>query len=47
MSGVVIELRRNLHDRARNTAARAVVSAEARALAALRLDNGAGSCGDG
>jgi hypothetical protein len=36
-----------LHDGARDDAARAVVGAEAGALAALGLDNGAGRGGDG
>jgi hypothetical protein len=36
-----------LHDRARDAAARAVVGAKARALAALGLDDGAGGRGDG
>jgi hypothetical protein len=36
-----------LHDGARNAAATAVVGAEAAALAALRLDDGAGGRGDG
>jgi hypothetical protein len=36
-----------LHDGARNAAARAVIGAEARALARLGLDDGAGGGGDG